>query len=734
VCDLFGVSFLSFLLVLANGALYEVARFLRSRTAPRGTAPGDSPEQSRVRPLRRLIGIASPSETAAVETNGERARSLLAPLATLSALLVAVLGYGLVRLDQVERVEAAAETLRLGVVEPEIPIFEEQLKSFPKEESPLSVLKWNTLSLQAASARLVETENPDLLVWPESTYFPALSVYARRTEADFVTLEGRRVVLHREGASPTAFEAAEPLLAVATRGDGRTFVVGRKGTVYAVTPQGLTREAAPVATDLGAAWYGCTDVPAYLDTPEDQCLPMAAGDSGTLLARSKDGWVKLETGSTADLLVLAGFSAGKYVAAGRGEILAGNVTKGVIARSATPGVVWAAAAARGPTAILVAESGSIARVTATGEISLSSKKIATDGSIRAVDLLPDGTLLLATSAGLALVGHEPVPRFLHPAAMRSVSCDADGACLALADDGGIFSVTADGEVEPVAGGNPEATHIALLPFSRYYWWLPDDAKKIYKATAPVPREPRYPDAVIADLGQPERTVNAVQRGFDTPILFGATSGRVFEIEDPNSLRNIRYNSAFVADRDGRVLGRYDKQYLLAFGEYIPLGDWFPILYEWSPESGRFLPGPASEPLDFEGHRLGVLICYEDIIPGHTNSVAAAGAHALVNLSNDAWFGKTKEAWQHFVLAAFRAVEQRLPLVRATTTGISGFVSATGEIRYMTDPEGAETFVVDLPLLEDSWTVYRAGGRHFPWVLGLLLAGLAVAILRKRQVR
>ena len=137
-------------------------------------------------------------------------------------------------------------------------------------------------------------------------------------------------------------------------------------------------------------------------------------------------------------------------------------------------------------------------------------------------------------------------------------------------------------------------------------------------------------------------------------------------------------------------------------------------------------------MEFKGHRLGILVCYEDIIPAHTDAVVAQGAEVLLNLTNDAWFGKTNEPYQHFVLAAFRAVEQRRALVRATTTGISGVVSPTGEIERMTDLYGPESFVAAVPLLNFD-TVYRSGGRFFAHAcLALALLCWLLAWRRRSQ--
>src|SRR5690606_15659256 len=100
-----------------------------------------------------------------------------------------------------------------------------------------------------------------------------------------------------------------------------------------------------------------------------------------------------------------------------------------------------------------------------------------------------------------------------------------------------------------------------------------------------------------------------------------------------------------------------------FGEYLPFGDTFPVLYEWSPNSGAFSPGTSFEPLRYGDHRLATMICYEDIIPSFVNKLVDAGEpDLLVNMTNDAWFGDTAEPWQHLALAKFRSVEHHMFLV------------------------------------------------------------------------
>jgi len=269
-------------------------------------------------------------------------------------------------------------------------------------------------------------------------------------------------------------------------------------------------------------------------------------------------------------------------------------------------------------------------------------------------------------------------------------------------------------------------------FAKHYYWLPDDATEVYQSSVPLPKAKSFPAAVVEDSANDEADINSVQRGFFIPLLFGATSGEAVDLENPSSPRNTRYNSAFLLDSAGKVLGRYDKQYRLAFGEYIPLGDTFPFLYDLIPESGHFSKGPARSPLLLGEHRLGVLICYEDILVGHTRNIASQGTDVLVNLTNDAWFGKTQEPKQHFILSLFRAIEHRRALVRSTTTGISGVVSPSGRILKITDPQRAETFVENVPLMSGT-TVYSQWGYLFPYALlaGSVAALVAAGLERKR---
>ena len=193
------------------------------------------------------------------------------------------------------------------------------------------------------------------------------------------------------------------------------------------------------------------------------------------------------------------------------------------------------------------------------------------------------------------------------------------------------------------------------------------------------------------------------------------------------------NSLFVLDAKGKLRGRYDKAHLVPLGEYVPARSLMTALgvARLAPGDLDFKPGPGPRSLDLPGFtRVGVQICYEIIFPGAVVD-AAKRPGWIVNISNDAWFGPAGPP-QHLAQARLRAIEEGLPIVRATPTGISAVIDANGRIVASEAPGKIGVISVSLPppLPE---TLFARFGHQTTLVFGLLLAGLALVIDRRRRI-
>jgi apolipoprotein N-acyltransferase len=206
-----------------------------------------------------------------------------------------------------------------------------------------------------------------------------------------------------------------------------------------------------------------------------------------------------------------------------------------------------------------------------------------------------------------------------------------------------------------------------------------------------------------------------------PTIFGGLLVR--SVEDEREY--VLFNSALLSNAQGEIVGRYDKQYLLAFGEYLPFGEMFPILYKWSPNSGRFSPGKTFAPLPLGDHQLSVHICYEDVLPSFVNRmVAEAPADLLVNITNDAWFGDSTEPWIHLALASFRAIEHRRYFVRSTNSGVSAIIDPVGRVQEHTGTFREEALAGNVSLRRPGKTPYEIYGDLFWWLASFASAAMA----------
>ncbi len=186
-----------------------------------------------------------------------------------------------------------------------------------------------------------------------------------------------------------------------------------------------------------------------------------------------------------------------------------------------------------------------------------------------------------------------------------------------------------------------------------------------------------------------------------------------------------WNSVFAIDSAAAIQATYDKSHLVPFGEYVPLRGILPI-DKIVPGQGDFTPGTGRRSLRLAGlPPVGVLVCYEAIFPGAAVD-RADRPQWILNLTNDAWFGKGAGPIQHFAISRMRAVEEGLPLIRAANTGISGVVDSYGRVLSRLPLGQTGVIDTDLPVALEPTLFARLGNATMIWLMALavLLTGLA----------
>lgn len=224
-----------------------------------------------------------------------------------------------------------------------------------------------------------------------------------------------------------------------------------------------------------------------------------------------------------------------------------------------------------------------------------------------------------------------------------------------------------------------------------------------------------------------------------PILAGAPR------EDPGS-KDAYYNSADLISEDGKILDRYDKMHLVPFGEYVPLKYLFSFVENFAPSPiGDFSAGKDYKVFGFFIRRsakdesrtvrlakkvkFSCLICFEDIFPDLARQFVNRGAGFLVNVTNDAWFGRTNAAYQHAQSSVLRAVENRVNVVRAANTGVSCFIDQRGAIVAKVELMGQSTFVEGYKIheitLAKTRTFYSLYGDVFAYICVLVVVAFII---------
>jgi apolipoprotein N-acyltransferase len=209
-----------------------------------------------------------------------------------------------------------------------------------------------------------------------------------------------------------------------------------------------------------------------------------------------------------------------------------------------------------------------------------------------------------------------------------------------------------------------------------------------------------------------------------PLLVGS-------IDRDDTTRGKFLNSAFLLTAQG-ISAKYDKIHLVPFGEYVPLGWLIGFVRSWAEFISDFASGRSETVFPLPGAPFGTVICYEVIFPELFRDFVAGGATFMVNITNDAWFGRTSGPWQHLGMLPLRAVEHRVAIARAANTGVSAFIESSGRVR------------ATLPLFERGILRHRVAPRTRTtlytrlgdWVaygcLALGAAGFGLALFRRSR--
>lgn len=266
---------------------------------------------------------------------------------------------------------------------------------------------------------------------------------------------------------------------------------------------------------------------------------------------------------------------------------------------------------------------------------------------------------------------------------RAVPGAAAAAALLLLSLG--FGVSALKEDGAVAGARPGSVEIAVIQPSieQSIKWDPTRHAEIMDIYEGLTREAARPGPAV--ILWPETAATIFLRGdaallsrltrlsadLGTPLLIGS-------IDRQAGPRGQFLNSAFFLTGQG-IRAKYDKIHLVPFGEYVPLSWLLGFVRGWAEFISDFGVGESHTVFPLSGAPFGVVICYEVIFPELFRGFVAGGAIFMVNITNDAWFGRTGGPWQHLGMLPLRAVEHRVAIARAANTGVSAFVDASGRV-------------------------------------------------------
>jgi apolipoprotein N-acyltransferase len=205
---------------------------------------------------------------------------------------------------------------------------------------------------------------------------------------------------------------------------------------------------------------------------------------------------------------------------------------------------------------------------------------------------------------------------------------------------------------------------------------------------------------------------------------------LFNSAEPNHADGKYFNSAVIVGSDGRMLGQYDKIYLVPFGESVPA----PLQSIVPAFVGSFSIGNEYDLLPVGEVKAGVMICFESHFGQLSRQYVANGADVIIEMTNDGYLGPTPVLRQHLANAVFRAVETNRPVLRVTNVGITAYINERGEVLDAAESYVEDTRVWTVAKSDGSQTFYVKYGDWFAWLCSaLIMVLLGIAVLRSRPI-
>jgi len=231
-------------------------------------------------------------------------------------------------------------------------------------------------------------------------------------------------------------------------------------------------------------------------------------------------------------------------------------------------------------------------------------------------------------------------------------------------------------------------------------------------------------------------VAAIAKNSGAYLLLGSAQAQKFKLNDPKSAKF--KNSVYLVSPEGVYSDqRYDKVYLLPFGEYLPYRNKIPWHLINVPKIGSYIPGKEFVVFKAPFGRFSATICWENVFSGIFRRFVDNGAQIVVNVTNEAWFGKTSAPYHFLSMSVLRAVENRVSVVRCANTGVSCFIDPCGRITDRVKGKGGSDIFVRGILtksvtLSNTKSLYTRYGDFFPKLCGLItVISVIAAIFRKK---